>query len=103
MYQIEPSRGDTSLVALQVPDQVPANPAQLPQRVLFLYRFLDAVLTDVGDAGGYRGANRVRPKSLGHGDDRDPPPPGVRGTSRELCPHLRQTLREGLKTHSRSI
>ncbi len=101
MDEIEPSRDDTSLVALQVPDQVPANAAQLPQRVLFLHRFLDAVLTDVGDAGGRRRANRVRPEPLGHGDDRDAP--RIRGTSREFCPHLRQPLREGLETHSRSI
>ena len=99
MYQIEPSRGDPSLVPLQVPDQVPANVAQLPQRILFLHRFLHAVFTDVGDAGGCRRANRVRPKPLGHRDDGH----WLDGTSRELCPHLRQTLREGLKTHSLSI
>src|SRR5712692_9920445 len=99
MYQIEPSCDDTSLVALQVPDQVPAYAGQLFQRVLFLHGFLDAVLTDDGDAGVRRRANRVGPEPLRHGDDRHRLP----GTLRKLGPHLRQTLREGLETHSRSI
>src|SRR6266478_6216436 len=97
MYQIEASRDDPSLVALQMPDQMPTNAGQIRQRVLLLDGFLDAVLTDVGKTGVQCRANRFRPKPFGHRDDRDL----LRGTSRKLGPHLGQTLREGLETHSR--
>ena len=57
----------------------------------------DAILTDVRKTGVQCRANRIRPKPFGHRDDRDL----LWGTSRKLGPHLGQTLREGLETHSR--
>src|SRR5258705_5688117 len=97
MYQVEASRDDPSLVALQMPDKMPANAGQARQLILLLHGFLNAILTDVGKAGVQRRANRFRAKPFGHRDDRD----RLWGTSRKLGPHLGQTLREGLESHSR--
>jgi hypothetical protein len=82
-------------------DKVPANsPAgYIAQPVLFLHRFLDAVLTDIGQACGERRANRIGSEAFRHGDDRD----RLRRAPRNLGSHLGQTLREGLETHSHSI
>src|ERR1044072_7126778 len=100
MYQVEAPRDDSSLVTLEGANEVRRNPEPLTpasQLLFFLYGFLDAILTDVGKAGVQRRANRFRPKPFGHRDDRD----RLWGTSRKLGPHLGQTLREGLETHSR--
>jgi len=90
----EASRDELRLVALQMPDQMPAR-RRIGDRVLLVQRFLDAVLPDLGQARRQRRAHGVRPESLGHRHDRD--------AVRDLGPHLCQPLREGLKTHSRQI
>ena len=102
MYESEPSRDDSSLVALQVPDQMPPDPQLLTpssQLRLLLHCFLNAILPDVGEAGVRRCTNRVGPEAFGYRNDRH----RLRDQARKLGPHLRQTLREGLETHSRSI
>jgi hypothetical protein len=82
-----------------VADQVPPNPRLLTPGsylLLFFQRFLNPILTDVSEAGRECRADRIGAESLGHGDDRY----RLRGKPCDHGPHLCQTLREGLETHS---
>src|SRR4029077_12383298 len=99
MHQLESPGHEPGLVALEMANQMPPNPQLLTpssQLLLLLQRFLDAVLADVGQSRIPGRANRVSPESLGDGNDRH----GLRRQSRYLGPHLRQTLWQGLESHS---
>jgi hypothetical protein len=95
MHQLESTWHELRLVALQVSYQMPAD-ARVAQGFLFLQRFLNSILANVRKTSRDRGANRVGPESLRHGDNRY----WLRCQPRNDGPHLRQMLGEGLETHS---
>src|SRR5580765_8026328 len=102
MHELESARYQLRLVALQMPNQMPPNPkSRIPglESRLFLQSFLHPILADVEQSRSNSRANRIHTQTLCDGDDRN----RLRRTPRDFPPHLGQTLREGLETHSRGI
>ena len=101
LHHREAAGHELRLVALQVPDQVPRGARRLRCRHL-VERFLDAVLTDVGEARCQRLGHRVRPESFRHRDDRDRVcPPARRLLPRDFRAYVLQALGQSPEIHSR--
>jgi len=101
MHQREPPRHVLRLIALEMPDQVPSRAAS-GRRVDLLQRLLHPILTEVGEARGECGLDRIQPEALRDGDDghRVRPAAGSLAAG-DFGPHVGQPLGQGPKIHNR--